>query len=164
MEMFSRERQREILQELREAYPEELDFKAVIAEDESGDTIRNLHYLHERGLIEARLVPYVDNPESYALAAAKLTADGIDFLAEDGGLRAILGVVTIKIHEDSLKDLIALRIQEAPLAPADKKKWSDALRALPADATKHLAMKLVDLGLAHGHDGLRLLEKWLGLT
>ncbi|UPG86827.1 DUF2513 domain-containing protein [Luteibacter aegosomatis] len=158
---LDRDMQRSILEKAAAAFParitwDEGDFPGV-ADD---DLIGNLRYLEQHGLIDAGLAHSYDG--WHQSIGTEITADGFDFLEGDGGLGAILGVVTIRLHEDTLKDLIAARIQEAPLEPADKKKWSDALRALPSDATKHLAMKLVDLGLSHGQDALRLLEKWFG--
>jgi len=90
-----------------------------------------------------------------------ITASGLDFLAEDGGLSAILGVVTIKLHDDTIKELIGLRIQESELPPSDKKRFLDNLRELPGETTKHLVMKLVDMGLEATPQALALLGKVL---
>lgn len=160
---LDRDAQRKMLEDAAEAFPDRITWD----DDEfpgltESDVIGNLRYLEQLGLVDSGVTCTSDGWGQ--ASGTEITAQGLDFLQGDGGLSAILGIMTIRIHEDSLKDLIALRIQEAPLAPADKKKWSDALRALPGDATKHLALKLVDLGLAHGHDALRLLEKWLGQT
>lgn len=71
----------------------------------------------------------------------------MDFLADDGGLSAILGVVTIKLHDDTIKALIEGRILQSDLPEPEKKRFLAQLRELPAETTKHLVLKLVDLGL-----------------
>lgn len=53
----------------------------------------------------------------------------------------------MRLHDDTIKDLIAAKVIASDLEPDDKKKYLDQLKELPADATKHLVMKLVDLGV-----------------
>lgn len=86
---------------------------------------------------------------------------GLDFLADDGGLSAILGTVTIKLHDDTIKELIAQRIELAELPAAEKKRYLDQLRELPAETTKHLVMKLVDMGLDAAPQAMALIGKLL---
>lgn len=105
----------------------------------------NATYLQEHGLIDAGIFQYMDG--EFDSTGLKITAAGLDFLEDDGGLSAMLGVVTVKFHEETLLALIGDRIEKSDLPPAEKKKWTDGLRALPADAIKHLTMKLLDKGL-----------------
>ena len=49
---------------------------------------------------------------------ARITAKGIDFLEDDGGLSAILGVVTVKLHADTLREMLAKKI-DASSASSD---------------------------------------------
>lgn len=42
-----------------------------------------------------------------------LTAKGLDFIADDGGLGAILGDVTVRLHGDALRDLLISRVQSS---------------------------------------------------
>jgi hypothetical protein len=53
----------------------------------------NLLYLQEHGLCEALTQESLDGKFSWG--GAKITAKGVDFLENDGGLSAILGVVTV---------------------------------------------------------------------
>ena len=45
---------------------------------------------------------------------------GIDFLTDDGGLSAILGVVTVKLHSDTIQALIAAKIDQAEISDSEK--------------------------------------------
>src|SRR5690606_4411194 len=78
----------------------------------------------------------------------KITAKGLDFLADDGGLSATLGVVTIRLHDDQVRLILAARIQESDAPVAEKRKSLEQVGEIPADATKHLVHKLIDAGLA----------------
>jgi hypothetical protein len=119
----------------------------------------NIVYLDEHGLVEGGIQFGTDGHAQ--IGAPRITHRGMDFIMGDGGLSAILGVVTIKLHEDTLKELIALKIQESTASQPDKKKWLDALRELPAESTKHLALKLIDLGLSQWPGALHALQTYL---
>ncbi len=70
------------------------------------------------------------------LGAASITAAGLDFLADDGGLSAILGVVTVKVHADTIRDLIAAKIDTADLPVEKKSALKKQLAALPETALR----------------------------
>ncbi len=150
---LNRDLQLKILRSLESAYPEDIsdeDWRALNVKYD-GPTIRsNLFYLHEHGLIDWNVTD--------AGFRLKATCKGIDFLADDGGLAAILGVLTIRFHGDTIKALIEQKIVESDLDPSDKPRFVDALRSLPADATKHLTMKLLDLAVTHAPGALHAIR------
>lgn len=108
----------------------------------------HLAYLEQHGLIACRWDNPISGPKQ--CLSATMLAKGIDFLEDDGGLSAILGVVTIKFHDDTIKAMVEMRIQESDLPQPDKIKLLDQLKALPAAAVKHLATKLMEKGLETG--------------
>ncbi|WP_237173018.1 hypothetical protein [Paracandidimonas lactea] len=160
---LDRNLQRKILTELANyypsGYPEELQF----IDPDTDLVIKNVFYLAELGLLEHGLQGTLSDGYVQIIGATRITARGLDFLADDGGLSAILGVVTIKIHDDTLKTLIENKIVQSDLPQPDKKRWIDQLRELPAETTKHLALKLVDLGLANTPTALAAIGSALGL-
>ena len=141
---LNRELQLEILNALAEVYPHRAKVLHAVKTASEDEVIANLIYLQEHGLLESGLIRGLN---SWAYSDSKITAGGMDFIADDGGLSAILGVVTVRLHDDTIKQLIEANIMESDLTPDDKKKYLDQLKELPADATKHLVMKLVDLGV-----------------
>ncbi|MBB5875866.1 hypothetical protein [Xanthomonas sp. 3498] len=159
-DLLMRERQRELLTTLMRHYPGWLRPNQV--SDFPGDnSLRvNIAYLMEHGLVEAQFAHDLKNDP--LLLQAKITAKGIDFLADDGGLSAILGVVTIKLHEEDLRQLIEAKIRESDEDPSQKQRLLDQLRELPAETTKHLALQLVDAGLRNWPVALQLLQRFLG--
>jgi hypothetical protein len=161
---LDRKYQLELLQMLEESYPQCFDIRPHMKSLDGDGNKRyeaNMVYLHEHGLIESGIRFGADGT-SFASSLPRITQKGIDFLADDGGLSAILGVVTIKIHDETLKQLISLKIEQSDLPPADKGLWLQAVRSLPAETTKHLAMKLLDLGLTHSPSALQLVGTMLG--
>lgn len=158
---FDRAVQRRILEAAREAYPESVEEPQAIhfGFGSLHDLRRELQYLQEHGLLTFKTISH---SQYEVVRWMQITAKGIDFLADDGGLGAILGVMTIRLHEDSLKALIAAKIQASDLPQPEKKRYLDQLRELPGETTKHLALKLVDLGLESLPAALRALQSLAG--
>jgi hypothetical protein len=158
---LDREYQRELLTKMADAYPHRCRMDYVLPEPTEEDEARyaaNMAYLEEHDLTESGITYGMSE---LMFTAPKITAAGMDFIADDGGLTAILGMVTIKLHDEALREVIGKQIEGAPLSSSDKKKWTDQLRSLPADSIKHLTMKLLDKGLERAPDALRIIESFL---
>lgn len=128
MDWLDRNLQHEILKELNNIYPDSKTYEywidAAIAQvagviETVGEAelyiakrSANLRYLAEHGLV-------VCNDKNLS-ATVKITAKGIDFLSNDGGLSAILGVVTVKLHSDTIQALIAAKIDQAEISDSEK--------------------------------------------
>ncbi|MDQ9172450.1 hypothetical protein Q8A64_18775 [Oxalobacteraceae bacterium R-40] len=159
---ISRSLQRALLEQLAIRYPaRHNDLFKNGDEERENQVVANLLYLEEHGLIESGLRQGLSG--EYMYSGAKITARGIDFLEDDGGLSAILGMVTVRFDDATLKAVIAQRIEQSTLSDPEKKRWIDALRTLPADATKHLTMKLLESGLDHAPGAVTAIGKFLGL-
>src|SRR5690606_16250493 len=150
--------QREILVALETAYPEEMsttDWHRLVRKYGDKKFRANCLYLNAHGLLN-----WNNSPGGISVYITHL---GLDFLADDGGLSAILGVVTVKIHDDSLKTLIESKILQSDLPQPDKQRYLHALRSLPSETAQHLVLKLVDLGLANAPAALGVIGTALGL-
>lgn len=143
-ELLDRPYQRHLLQLLSEHYPRQ----AQIVPDD-GDERKagvNLAYLAEHGLIEATLIPTM-GPGPVRFSNARITARGLDFLADDGGLSAILGVVTIKLADDDLRRLLIEKLQGSDVEPGVKKRLLEKVKELPGDALGAIFSRLFEAGL-----------------
>ena len=89
MSKLDRKLQREILEDLREAYPEVVSVNTGGGQDEAAAFKYNLMYLIEHGLCAAEILRAPGMPVS--IKYARITAKGIDFLEADGGLTVTLG-------------------------------------------------------------------------
>ncbi|MBP4313819.1 hypothetical protein ITF11_19475, partial [Acinetobacter baumannii] len=139
--------QRQILQIASQVYPlpvrDELDKLYEPLEDHK--LAANLKYLEQHGLIAPNAVENsVDG--MFIFGNVLITHTGMDFLADDGGLSAILGVVTVKFETEQLRAILAAKIMISDLSPERKTTMIDAVKELPAEGLKHLTMKIVDAG------------------
>lgn len=125
---FDRELQHEILCELQRIHPFSAGHKELLGkltEISGSDEIllgSTLVYLEEHGLITSgSVVPGFDGKIYFDSSKIKISAKGLDFLEDDGGLGAILGAVVIKLHCDTLEALEGF-ILHGSADPADKQK------------------------------------------
>lgn len=157
--LLDRSMQLKVLKHYADIYPGESCEKWSAFGDHEHAVAANLFYLQEHGLVKIR--GQLASEGSLIYQGGRITAKGIDFLADDGGLSAILGVVTIKLHDDTIKALVEQRILASNLPEPEKKRLIDRLRDLSAETTKHLVLKLVDLGLEKSQDAIALILKLL---
>jgi hypothetical protein len=153
-ELLDRKLQNEILTTAASEYPGQLRYGggkrfASVAE------VVNAAYLDEHGLLK---VTWPNEFERHTLRSVTITAKGLDFLANDGGLSAILGVVTIKLHEDSIKALLLEKLAESNAPKSVRQRVAEQIRSLPAEATKEVALAVVKSGLREIPD----LVAWIG--
>ena len=120
----------------------------------------NIIYLQEHGLLRSGLRPNVPRSRWQEGEGISITAKGIDFLENDGGLSAILNCVTVRIHDETLARIETF-LEQSPLPEPQKKAFREKLRELPFDATKHLVCKLLDLALGKTPDALQLIQTLL---
>ena len=131
---IDRNLQLKLLQNLVDAFPECPDqsfYDEQIKEHGERQVVGNLLYLDEHGLISLKQSQCLG--ESMPSATWRLTeptAKGIDFLADDGGLSAILGVVTVKLHSDTIKSLLAAKIDASDLPPDVKERYKSSLSTI----------------------------------
>lgn len=148
--LLDREMQLAILTELSEVYPAPIDMseKYEFGTDIYRKFIANLAYLEAHKLISEKsiLIPRTIGDFNALPSSSSITHIGMDFLADDGGLSAILGTVTVKFETEQFKVLLESIILSSNL-PADRKQTMlDALRELPAESMRHLITKVVDSG------------------
>jgi len=152
--------QLEILRRLEAEYPAAVDRLHVNLGVDFGVAIKNIHYLAAHQLISAEFSGAIGQRVATP-GPLKITHQGLDFLADDGGLSAILGVVTVKIHEDTLRQLIAAKIQDFDLPAEERSSLLQTVKELPGEAIKHLSEKLLDLGLENAPRAVSLIHKAL---
>ncbi|MCO0144466.1 hypothetical protein MLV59_21205 [Escherichia coli] len=164
MDKFDRSAQRQLLQILNDAHPYEISDDALQSvRDAFGDDnvlISNLIYLEEHGLIKNALDYYLDGI-NINIPELRITKDGIDFIRDDGGLKAILGIMTIRLHDETLCELERIINSSTSATTEDKKKLLSQLRTLPADAIKQLTIRLLGQGLDHLPDVFHVIQKAL---
>lgn len=162
---IDRNLQRRILETLREAYPGH-DHRELFrdVEERSGEDDRivaNLIYLEEHGLVKSGVRFSLSGEAMYSGAA--ITAAGLDFLEDDGGLTSILGTVTVKLHADTIRDLMLAKVEAANLPAEEKSQLKKAITTLSTEALKEAAKKLVSAGMDNAPDAIALLRTIIGI-
>ena len=158
-----------ILKYLEQKYPRFDDFGSIydnvrlqFSANNELHIFENAIYLHQHGLIVGEAFRH--DPVGLSLPDLMvISKEGLDYLSADGGLSAELGIVTVKIHDETIFRLESF-IRQADLSSSQKNEFAHRLRELPADAIKHMVLKLLDLGLANSSSALQLIQKCLGLN
>lgn len=149
-----RELQRALLEYLRQYYPKAAFLNEAPGHD-TQDFMGNLFYLHEHGLIQPQAMRNTTNPE---IITATITAKGLDFLEDDGGVGAILSTVSVKIDKNNLRDLLEINISSANISDKDKSALKTAIKNAPSTVLTETLRKLVGLALDRGPDAARLIQ------
>lgn len=163
---LNREYQKRILDTLATAFPCILTREqyAELASDVEEEVFAaNVRYLEMHELIQPGSIQVaMDGSFVINLGKLQITHRGLDFLADDGGLSAVLGVLTVKLHADTVRDLIEAKVQGSDMPDSDKKRFIDQLRALPSEGLKHLTTRLIDAALDNLPAALPLLRAHIG--
>ena len=169
MSLLNRKLQHAVLQHLIDRAAFELDFTSWFKRDEHADACEvpiadwdgvltfNLKYLEQHGLIGLQKDPMGQ------VARMKITARGVDFMEDDGGLSAILRVVTIKLHADTIRDILAAKVMESDAPPEEKSVVVSAIRGASEEVIKNITVGLAEKGLENLPDALHWLSKLIGL-
>ncbi|QHJ84422.1 MAG: hypothetical protein [Bacteriophage sp.] len=160
MDKFDRNVQRDLLLALYESSPDGINHSESEQFESAfggiSNYVANLRYLAEHGLLVSRIDHYSHGYE-ITPELMKITSKGIDFIRNDGGLGAILNVVNIRLHSDTINKLEAI-IGASNVPEEEKETMISTLRKLPEDAIKHLNLKLLDVGLARLPDAFHAIQ------
>lgn len=155
---LNRQLQHQVLTQLTEAFPNQPDngfLKSLREQYGQLETDGNLMYLQMHGLIDMEVTYFLAG--NYSLHNLRPTEKAFDFLTDDGGLSAVLGVVTVKLHADTIRELLSAKIQMASIPEQQKQTLLQTIKTLPEEGLKHLTTKLIDYALDHTPDFGRLL-------
>jgi len=154
--MEDRELQGKILLFLNERYPEEIQTNEM-PDNREDNFNRCMHYLYEHKLIDGHILQEFRSVDRFF--AAKITAQGIDFLASDGGLSAILGVLTIRIHPDSIQAIIVAKIEASSIPEEHKSKLKEAIKNAHSTVVTEVLKRLTGIAFDHGPAALDFLQR-----
>ena len=88
---LDRELQLTLLQELRDNFPNDVAVHRLASYSEDRQFLGNLIYLREHGLVSGEITAVISVGGSIkSMPWAIITAAGLDFIEDDGGLSAIL--------------------------------------------------------------------------
>jgi hypothetical protein len=149
---IDRARQKEILEILANVYPSYTT--DCVRQSEQTEDLKIIWYLREYELVEGALDHALSG--SIIFQGAKITAKGLDFLADDGGLSSILGTVVVKLHADTLRELILSRVNDSLLPDSEKSWFKKTIETMSSESLKTLTKSLVEKGIEHAPNLLQL--------
>ncbi|WP_295851985.1 hypothetical protein [uncultured Xylophilus sp.] len=133
--------------------------------DQNASLINTVIYLAEHGLVRSGLnrQDYIGGGSRwYAADRTEITAKGLDFLAADGGLGAILGVVTVRLDAEQWAEHLASRVEKMEgVSHEERSSIAATIRKLPAKAIEKVSEKMLDWAVDHATDALPLLRTLL---
>lgn len=94
----------------------------------------------------------------------QITEKGIDFLLGDEGLSAILNTHTVRIEDNSLRQLAIIIAQTANASQKDKETVVGILKSAPLSALKKWLTEVTDEALPSPEAAVRLLQTVLAAT
>ena len=152
--------QQKILESLREQYPEIVEISVLPFYQRNPQFMGNLFYLEEHELIKAvgkRVDVFGVPPE---ILSAKITAKGIDFIENDGGIDAILKTITVKFNPEDIRKLLYDKIELAHIPIEEKNSILQTIKNMPAEGLKLVTEKLINFGLDQTPDVFQLLQTY----
>ncbi len=158
---LDREVQKELLEFLGARYPAETGHDELLkAGFSEAAASANLEYLAGHGLLERSEQRLLRKP-FYPHVWVKLSSAGIDFQLGDGGLGAILGVVTVRLHDDTIRALLIDKVQASAGPEGVKAKLVDAIKSAPAETLRTVTQRAVEAGIQNLPNAVQLLQGWL---
>jgi hypothetical protein len=155
--IMDRDLQREILEGLRESYPDEVSFREIPGSEHPHFT-GNLYYLAEQELVEAEILRTARGRE---VKNARITADGLDFLEDDGGLEAVRQSMTLRLAEDQVKEILYRRIDKSSGDKAKKEELKGRVEELSGDLFRQYLVGLLEQVLNNSMDPVPMIENSL---
>jgi hypothetical protein len=150
--------QRELLEKLAESYPDKLYWAYLNDISRNDEYVPSLAYLQEHALVVNDWSEEIGGPDG--ILSSRITARGLDFLEDDGGLGAVLNVVTVKIHSETIRELLMERAQKNP-DPTIRKLLLNKIKELPGNVLQAATIEGMKKGLEHV-DLAAFLDKLLG--
>ncbi|WP_338332822.1 hypothetical protein [Acetobacter sp. LMG 32666] len=117
-----------------------------------------LSYLSLHGFIKSRCDRSIDGFWSWG--GVELTARGLDYLSDDGGITAEEKTITVKLDGDTIKALLCRAVDSAPESEATKASVKQKVKAMGGEALKDLTSSLISKGIENAPG----LVQWLGTT
>lgn len=151
-----------ILKALRDVYPSILETSKIVGYEKNEQFMSNMFYLEEHHLLgECAKSGRTMSNTLPVILTAKITAEGLDFLEDDGGLSAILNKITIKLDSDDLCKLLSIKVDQSDIPREKKNSILSTIKSLPSEALKKVYMHLVQGGLDSSPDAFLQLQTYL---
>ena len=149
---FDRQLQHNVLRALAEVYPDSLLVSSLPGFSNDRQFMGTLFYLQEHGLIVGGDIRQPGQCRS--MVDTQITKIGLDFLADDGGLQAMLGRFRVKFDSTELVTLVDDSLQKSDVSDSRKKDILASLDSLEPEELKNVIKKLLAESVIRNHEQL----------
>lgn len=167
---IDRDLQKKILLALEGLYPngaKRSELRRMLDDVSSEELLRNLIYLEQHQLVVSGFKYHssMAGDEWVQLGPSMITAAGLDFIADDGGLTAIFKTMTVRLDAGQFAKLLAIKLENLPgVAPEERSELAKAIRRMPATAIEKLTEKMLDWTVDHAGDALPLIRAAIAMA
>lgn len=138
--------QKHLLHKLANSYPARCAGLYSDDDETADNELANLLYLEEHGLVVSGMTRSPSGKLVYT-GGAMITAKGLDLIANDGGIAAILDTCTLRLDGNAIRAMIEAKIETADLPRAEKERLIELLGKLSRTAMGTLTVQLIEAGL-----------------
>jgi len=149
---FDRELQHNVLRALAEVYPDSLLVSSLPGFSNDRKFMGTLFYLQEHGLIAGGDIR--EPGQCRSMVDTQITKSGLDFLADDGGLQAMLGRFRVKFDSTELVTLVGDSLQKGDVSDSRRKDILASLESLKPEDLKSVIKKLLAECVIGNHEQL----------
>ncbi len=149
---FNRKLQYDVLKALAEVFPDSLLVASLPGYEIGRNFMGNLFYLKEHGLIEGGDIR--EPGQCRSMVDAQITKTGLDFIADDGGLPAILGHYQIKLKKDELIFIIDSSLKQSGLAEGRREEIVESLSSFTPVILKKLIEQYLSVSIVSNYEQL----------
>jgi len=122
---------------------------------ESAAVAREVAYLAGSGLVTAATREF-DGEIHFAWA--NITPKGSDFINSEDTIGSEVNVLTVRLHEDTVRELLIARVREADADETAKEKLIDQLKSLPAQGVAKVAEHALEQALRNLPNAVQWLQ------
>jgi hypothetical protein len=139
---LDRKLQREVLLALQDEYPDSLLVSVLPGYTNDRNFMGNLFYLQEHGLIEGGDIR--EPGQCRSMVDVQITKSGLDFLANDGGISAILGSFMLRIPCNEIVEAVEMSFREEEIDEDVRANILDSISKLDSEAMKELVTLMLE--------------------
>lgn len=140
---LNRKLQGKVLNALEEVYPDSLLVHSLPEFSHDREYMANLFYLQEHGLIAGGDIR--EPGKCRSMVDAQITKVGLDFIADDGGLAAILEGVSVSVKHHEIVETVEVILQQADIDDEMRSRVKQWLDRRGKDDLKQLLLKLAQM-------------------
>lgn len=156
--------QRHLLEYFAAYFPDHAGHNEYTRSLDYPELLVHLCYLEKHGLIENKLRPSEADHQHPTWTYSRITAKGLDLLANDGGLYSLFQNFSPRLPAEALRTVLEHNIARLPLPEAEKLFLADHVRHASLELLERAVFNLIEQAFEKIPETSELLLSHLGST